>query len=327
MRTDPVVTRASLIVILFFLCAGVIRVNAQDETQKAAQEDANSSIGLPNIAFPTMGGKQFWTDCAWRQGWCIQQNVLTKHFRLLDDRNIRRAWGSRSSCNNFLDKHGPENRIEAKTVFVLMHGLFRSSASMRPLAKALEEKFDCEIVEFGYASSRASISDHSKAFREFVDSFPENTKFSCVGHSMGNIVLRHAIGDWQKAGEKEKLSRLEKVVMLGPPNQGAAIARQLAKTGVFKLVSGQGGMELGPEWEELKKRLATPTCKFGIIAGRVEKIPNNPLVGEGDFVVSVEETKLEGAADFLEVPQMHTFLMESQDVQQAVVSFIQNAKF
>ncbi len=293
-----------------------------------AQEDESS--GLPNITFPTMGGKQFWTDFAWRGGWKIQQNIVTRHWRLLDDRSVRHAWGSRKACEQHLEKRGPKQVALNGPVFIMMHGLFRSGSSMRPVAKALQAEWkECHIIEFGYASSRASITDHAAAFREFIASLPSNTDFRCVGHSMGNIVLRHAIGDWEKGKDSKTLGRLKAVVMLGPPNQGAAIARQLSKTGVFKFVSGQGGMELGPEWEELSKRLGKPQCPFGIIAGRLsDSLPNNPLIGEeGDFVVSVDETKLAGAADFLEVPQLHTFLMESKEVQEAVVHFFRDGNF
>ncbi len=157
----------------------------------------------------------------------------------------------------------------------------------------------------------------------------QQTWISFVGPQHGNIVVRHAIGDWQREGNTELLDRIKHVVMLGPPNQGASIARQLGRTGVFGWVAGQGAMELGRNWNELESRLAIPHCPFGIIAGRLPDTSlSNPLVeGEGDFLVSVEETKLEGAADFLEVPVMHTFLMDDPQVQQAVKNFLECSRF
>ena len=145
---------------------------------------------------------------------------------------------------------------------------------------------------------------------------------------MGNIVVRHYLGDLQRCGENAKLQRIQSVVMLGPPNQGAAIATQLAKTGIFGWIAGKGGLELGPGWDEFHSRLATPPCPFGIIAGDLpNSIPSNPLVeGASDFVVSVEETRLEGATDTLNVPRVHSFLMDGPDVQAATAQFIRTRK-
>jgi hypothetical protein len=66
-----------------------------------------------------------------------------------------------------------------------------------------------------------------------------------------------------------------------------------------------------------------------VVAGKLDpRIPQNPLVeGASDFVVSVEETKLEGMTDFLEVPCLHSFLMDDLRVQQQVAHFMQHHSF
>ena len=46
------------------------------------------------IPMPTMGGKQFWADELFFHQWRIQQNVLTGHYRLLDEKNFRHASGT-----------------------------------------------------------------------------------------------------------------------------------------------------------------------------------------------------------------------------------------
>ena len=292
-------------------------------------EDEQLERSLPNWQMPTMGGKQLWTDFQWRGGWRIQQNVLTKHWRLLDAGNVRQAWGSREACDAVLDHRQPNKTLASTRAIILMHGLGRASSSMKGLAKYLCENGFGTTICLEYASSRDSISKHAAALREVIDGLPKDVHLDFVGHSMGNIVVRHAIGDWQQAGAAGVLNRVEHVVMLGPPNQGASIARQLARTGVFGWVAGEGALELGKNWDELETKLATPQCPFGIIAGRLSDASlSNPLVdGAGDFVVSVEETKLDGAADFLEVPLLHSFLMDAPQVQRAVASFLKSAKF
>lgn len=306
---------------------GLGPVDGQELPIPDLQEDTNE--GLPNMKSPTLGGKQFWTDHVWRRGWKIQQHAVTGHWRLIDDRSFRFAWGTRAACESELEKRVPEASLPQQRVFVLLHGLMRSSASMNPVAEALRGAFECSTVNFEYASTRASITDHAAAFRDFVASLPSDTRLSFVGHSMGSIVARHAIGDWQRNNDVATLARIERFVMLAPPNQGASMARQLSRVGLFRWITGTSGMELGPEWQAFEAKLATPHCPFGIIAGKLsEKSPRNPLLeGEGDFVVSVEETKLAGAADFLVVPRMHTFLMDDSIVQAAIVHFMRDGKF
>ncbi len=318
-----VALRLTFAIVMFFnaACGWSLMAAPQDEPEQASH--------LPNWKTPTLGGKQLWTDHAWRQGWRIQQNALTGHWRLLDPSNVRHAWGNRAACNQALEQQQLPLTLPGNHVVVLLHGLMRSASSMSGLHTHLSASDNRTIVSFEYASTRSAISNHAAALREVVDGLPVEVRLSFVGHSMGNIVLRHAIGDWQRASDSQTLERIESVVMLGPPNQGASIARQLSKTGVFGWVTGPGGMELGPNWQEFEAQLAIPPCPFGIVAGRLpESNFQNPLVdGASDFVVSVEETRLEGATDFLEVPRLHSFLMDDPEVQRAVAHFLDHQSF
>lgn len=304
-------------------------LSQNNDPDRPPQGDEESSASLPNLKFPTLGGMQFWTDHCWRKGWRIQENAVTGHWRLLDARNIRHAWGSQAACYKELEKAVPADTTRAGHIVFLLHGLGRSAKSMVGLGKMLTKEAGYDVAYFEYASTRAALGDHANALTEVIEELPPGTTVSFIGHSMGNIVLRHAIGDWQRDRKENQLSKVEKVVMLGPPNQGASIARLLAKTKIFGLVTGEGGMQLGPNWKSVETQLATPHCPFGIIAGKLpEQVPSNPLVdGKGDFVVSVEETKLDGSADFLEVPRLHSFLMDDVDVQKAVATFLRHGKF
>lgn len=303
---------------------------AQSNEVNQSGESVTSPLGgLPNLKLPTLGGKQFWTDRQWRRGWRIQQSAITGHWRLLDDENTRQAWGSRAACDAALKSYVPHADIEADQVVILLHGLGRSASSMQGLGEAIARAQPHQIAYFEYASMRGPVSQHAAALREVVAGLPPGPKIDFVGHSMGNIVVRHAVGDWMQAGDQATLDRIHRVVMLGPPNQGSSIARLMSRTGVFGWVAGPGGLELGPQWSDIEAKLATPSCPFGIIAGRLpDETIANPLVdGHGDFIVSVEETKLDGAADFLEVPCMHTFIMDDERVQQATLRFLDTGRF
>ncbi|MFG0263540.1 MAG: esterase/lipase family protein, partial [Rhodopirellula sp. JB055] len=211
-------------------------------------------------------------------------------------------------------------------VVVLLHGLMRTDNCMKSLETKLHaEGFD-QTIRFGYASTRGSLAESAAALREVLEHQSPDAQFAIVGHSMGNIITRHLIGDLQADGDPGNLlPRMRSMVMLGPPNQGAAIARRLAPTGVFGLVAGPGAMELGSRWSEVESNLATPPFPFAIVAGKVSSPIPNPLVnGEGDFVVSLEEAQLEGAQTVHEVPVLHSFLMEEPEVQDWTIEFLQN---
>ena len=48
----------------------------------------------PNLEFPTNGGNLLWENIRQKNGWKLQSNRLTGLSRVLDEKNIRKAWGS-----------------------------------------------------------------------------------------------------------------------------------------------------------------------------------------------------------------------------------------
>lgn len=48
----------------------------------------------PNLELPTNGGSLLWNTIRTKNGWRLQNNCLTGLSRILDENNIRKAWGS-----------------------------------------------------------------------------------------------------------------------------------------------------------------------------------------------------------------------------------------
>ncbi|WP_235033410.1 esterase/lipase family protein [Rubripirellula obstinata] len=327
------------------LVALVAAASSQHLTaQFSGQSDQGTFMGNGlNVPLKTTGGTQLWTDFADRDGHRIQQNALTGHWRLLNDSDVRQAWGSRDACESKLNELCPvKDQAQATHTVVLLHGLMRTRHCMKPLAQLIESQLiESQLIEneidgqdqnrtvrtirFSYASTRGSIGDHAAALRSVLESQPKSTRFSFVGHSMGNIIVRHLIGDLKREGDPTGiLPRCQSMVMLGPPNQGAAIARRLAPTKLYGWITGTGGLELGPQWETFSGNLATPDFPFLIIAGDVSaNTLQNPLVdGSGDFVVSVDEAALDGAEALETFPVLHSFLMNDQAVTKRTIEFL-----
>ena len=328
-----VVPKYKLVAASMLFCTLHLHSNADDTTQikdteKMSNENKTSAPkkGPFNLAWKTTGGMQFWTDHLYRDGYRVQQNAVTGHWRLLNPDNVRLGWGNRANCESVLERKNPKSgtKQNMKSTVVLLHGLMRTRTSMTSLAKELQDQSFPDVIRFSYASTRRSIADHASALQEVLNDLPEKTELRFVGHSMGNIVVRHMLKDLEKSDPQKLLPRCKSMVMLGPPNQGALIAKRLAPTGIFGWVTGAGGLELGPDWQKLEKNLATPPFPFAIVAGDVSAQPiQNPLTtGSGDFVVSVEEAKLEGSQWLKTVPVLHSFLMDDTDVQKMTIDFL-----
>jgi hypothetical protein len=319
--------------------------NQSEASQSEASQDAAPSKTTPepnvptedsqptkssrlNVPTKTAGGTQLWTDYAWRQGFRVQQHALTGHWRLLDAGNVRRAWGTKAQCLESLEMlmPRPEQPEKPQHTVVLLHGLMRTARCMKPLEAAFKEAGVDTVIRFSYASTRCSILDHATALREVLEGLPPNSQFSFIAHSMGSIVIRRLIGDLQQGPDPEGiLPRCQALVMLGPPNQGAAIARRLANTtGLYGFITGKGGLELGPQWDDFVEHLAIPPFPFAIIAGdRSESRLQNPLIDRSsDFLVSVEEAKLDGSEQFHVVPVIHSKLMTDKRAKELAIAFI-----
>ena len=61
-----------------------------------------------NIPFPTAGGKVFWENLDKRGGYVLQRNIFTGHCRILDEKNIRVAWGEEGPMRAKLARLAPE---------------------------------------------------------------------------------------------------------------------------------------------------------------------------------------------------------------------------
>ncbi len=296
----------------------------------SADESVDAKLNVPGKTF---GGKQLWTDEVIFHDWRIQRHVWTGHHRLLDDKDYRRAWGTLEQCNGRLDELKNELQLQPMQgkIVIALHGLLRSRESMAEIGDYLKEHGDYTVLKFSYASSRNELDKHARSFASVVRNLgPEVTEINLVAHSLGNLVIRHYLGDQTdpRTGAQPD-PRIKRIVMLAPPNNGAEFARKFAKNTIFKTVWGTSGLELANEWEKLEQRLAIPACQFGIIAGgKGEESGRNPLLtGDDDFVVTIAETRLPGATDFAILPVLHSSIMNEDTVQQRALSFFQHGYF
>lgn len=311
--------------------AGLSQVRA-GRVDAAPMDDRPPSPGHLNAVTPTLGGRQFWADEFFFHDWHIQRNCFTGHYRLLDGSNLRRAWGSFDECRNKLDQIAAERKMppmRGRGVIVL-HGLFRSAASMSHMSRFLRDKGGYSVFGVNYPTTRGSLVDHAQTLGKVIDSLQGIDEISFVCHSLGNLVVRQYLADHTRPEmQLQPDRRFKRMVMLGPPNQGAQMAEALAPYRMFHAVAGASASQLARDWATLEAGLATPAFPFAILAGgRGTDQGYNPFLGrDNDMVVSVESTRLAGAADFAVLPVLHTLMMDDATVQEYTLRFLTHGYF
>jgi len=213
------------------------------------------------------------------------------------------------------------SEARAEHLVVLLHGLGRRRTAMAPLARRLRRE-GYGVANVGYPSTRGGVATHAARVASLLESRADARRVSFVTHSLGGIVVRALCERDDPWRARLSLGRL---VMLAPPNQGSALATRLSRHGAVTRF-------FGPSLDDVVHRVpswAPPPLPFGVIAGSMRGGRGlNPLVrGDDDGIVRVEETRLDGAADFLVVPALHTFIMLQPSVHEATVRFLARGRF
>ena len=117
--------------------------------------------------------------------------------------------------------------------------------------------------------------------------------------------------------------------MLGPPNQGSEVVDRVGGLWLFQKINGPAGRQLGTDDQSLPLQLGPATFHLGVIAGTrsINWLNSRMIDGEDDGKVSVDRARLEGMADFLEVPSTHTFMMRSNSVIRQTLLFLETGAF
>lgn len=301
-----------------------------------AQEE--NSEGNLNWRMPTLGGKQFWADELFFHRWRIQQNVFTGHYRLLDENDIRYAWGTFDECKAALEKIKIERNLppmKGKAVIVL-HGICGTRLHTTKISQYLETKGGYEVFNVAYPTTQKEISEHAKTLAKVIDNLDGIEELNFVGHSMGNLVIRCYLNDLKLAeaarpanASAKKRPKFNRFVMLAPPNHGSGMAKYFGDNLLYQAVTGDSGKQLGLDWNAIESHLATPDFEFGIIAGgKGDGKGYNPMiVGDNDGILGVETTKLDGAKDFIVIPAVHPLMQNTPEALSYTLHFLKEGKF
>lgn len=267
----------------------------------------------------TLGGYQLWGDIWIRSGWRVQRRASDGACRLIDPSNCLAAAGDEAACRAaaLLLAPAPSDATEA---VILLHGMGRTRGMMRRLGEALSAS-GYAVANLGYPSLRASLPDHAALVRSVAEGLAADgaTTIHVVGHSLGGLVAREAMACPAPEG-----FRWGRLVTMGTPHRGAALADALAHLGLYRAVAGGCGQSVTTR---AAASLPVPAgIEIGAVAGGTGGARGmNPfLPGDNDMVVKVSEARPpSGEADFLLLRRAsHSFIPSRPDAIAAALSFI-----
>ena len=207
---------------------------------------------------------------------------------------------------------------------VLLHGLARSSRSMSRIEHSLLEA-GFLVRNLDYPSTKFSISELATQLQTRILSdrdLQACERIHFVTHSMGGIVVRYLMS-------KNAISKVGRVVMLGPPNGGSEVVDRIGSWRLFKFLNGPAGQELGTGPESTPNRIGPVMFELGIIAGdrSINWINSSMIEGPDDGKVSVERTKVAGMKDHVVLHTTHPTMLLNREVIAHTLRFLRFGSF
>jgi pimeloyl-ACP methyl ester carboxylesterase len=207
--------------------------------------------------------------------------------------------------------------VPAPETVVLVHGIWMSSLELLLLARRLR-RCGYRTLRFRYRSLRRPVRDNAACLAHRVRQLPAG-KIHLVGHSLGGLVVLQALQD-----HPELITG--RIVLLGSPVGGSAVARRVASRRMLRWLIGRSGEQGllggGPRWRGWQS--------LGVIAGRrslgIGQLMGG-LSGANDGVVNLEETSIEGVQDGIIVESTHMGLLTSRQVAGQVCAFLKQGRF
>lgn len=172
---------------------------------------------------------------------------------------------------------------------------------------------------FGYSSLRQNVAANAARLQAFLTDIP-GPVVHLVGQSLGGLIIRRLFEDFPA-------QRPGRIVLLGSPVGGSAVARRLAVRPIFRrLFLGRSAGDallhgVAPWPDDRQVGMIAGTLAVG--AGRLLGITAPP----SDGTVAVAETRLPGLSDHIQLPASHTGLLFSRQVAEQVAAFLHDGRF
>lgn len=183
----------------------------------------------------------------------------------------------------------------------------RTPLSWAGLARTLR-RLGHEPISTGYVAALESFTTVRDRVRAHLDRI--SRPFACIGHSLGGLLLRSALG--------ETRHQPRHLIFLGTPQRPPLLARKYRHLWPYRIVNGEMGQLLAGE--RFFAELPAVRVPRTIVAGTAGRTGRWSPFGDApnDGIVSVAETMLEPDDRPVLVDAHHTFLMNDPEVRSVI---------
>lgn len=207
----------------------------------------------------------------------------------------------------------------AAAAVVYVHGLWLGGHESGLLGRRLRVVRGWPVHVFRYSSMHESLDTVLTRLHRFLDTVPA-PQLHLLGHSLGGLIILHCL-------RRHGLARPGRVVFLGTPASGSQVTAALRSHHLGRWLAGPVLPAALLEPDARSWDLGRP---LGLIAGTTSLGMGRLVIefdGPNDGTVSVEETRLKGAAAHLTLPATHMGLLFSARVARAVGDFFEHGHF
>ncbi len=219
----------------------------------------------------------------------------------------------------------PEADLRGTVLFV--HGLWMTGAESFLLRRRLAERgWALRVLPYSSLAEQMDVVARRCARQAIALARRTLLPVHLVGHSLGGLVIYRMFEMGVLAADRFS-GDFCRVVFMGTPIRGSQCARRLHGAVPTRRLLGQVGVACLPEG--VPGRWDFPP-QLGIIAGTAPIGLGHLLArfdGPNDGTVAVAETRLEGAADSIELPVSHTSMCVSRRVAEQVADFLETGRF
>jgi hypothetical protein len=196
---------------------------------------------------------------------------------------------------------------------ILVHGMFRTPVSMLLLGRRLAAA-GIDVSYFGYSASFEKTGAMAERLVRRVRSVASGD-YVLVGHSLGAVLIRLALPALADVPPRA-------CFFLAPPSRACHLARQFAgRFPLLRLLTRDAGVRLADPF--FMGSLPAPPPVTKVYAGTAGPVGAMSPFGmaRNDGILAVDETRIAACA-LVEVPAIHTLIMNSQAVSDDIVATI-----
>ena len=171
-------------------------------------------------------------------------------------------------------------------------------------------------ILFGYSPTFETLQGATARLVKLIERRVDTTHYALVGHSLGTVIIRSVLGQLENRAPSA-------CIFLAPPILACKAARFFSRFWPYQWLMGEMGQLLAQDaFMQGLPMPAVPTRIYAGVAGpRTAWLPFGMETNDG--ILSLSEATAGFAAQVVQVPALHTFIMNSAQVRDDMIRFLE----